>query len=51
MDLEEYERKLRIEMQVKKDFKDKEMSEWSNAGCMAILFFVIFLIVIQCVSH
>lgn len=46
--LEEYEKKLRIEHKIKQEFRDKEMSEWSNAGCFVIILFFSLMVLMKC---
>jgi hypothetical protein len=48
VDLKDYEEKLRIELRLKKEFKDKENSEWSSAIFAAFLFMSLFFMLVKC---
>ena len=43
-----YEEKLRIEHKVKKEVKDKELSEWLNAFILAMILFFSLLALMKC---
>jgi len=40
-----YEEKLRIEYKVKKEFREKNMDEWTGAGCAGILAIFAFIFI------
>ncbi len=51
MTLQEQKELINYEIEAKRKAKDKELSDWSNIGCFALLFFIILAIIAQCSAN